>query len=101
MQVITNKDKMTSRPSRNLMNVIENSLKIIPSTETDLIEKLKWILNSCCYTAPDVMYIRWTEFMAALNEYLKNKKIEILFYFLMYYTNFKHDKVKPILLQTQ
>ena len=61
---------MTSRPSRNLMNVIENSLKIIPSTETDLIEKLKWILNSCCYTAPDVMYIRWNEFMAALNEYL-------------------------------
>ena len=73
MQVITNKDKMTSRPSRNLMNVIENSLKIIPSTETDLIEKLKWILNSCCYTAPDVMYIRWNEFMAALNEYLPSK----------------------------
>ena len=73
MQVITNKDKMTSRPSRNIMNVIENSLKIIPSTETDLIEKLKWILNSCCYTAPDVMYIRWNEFMAALNEYLPSK----------------------------
>ena len=73
MQVITKKDKMTSRPSRNLMNVIENSLKIIPSTETDLIEKLKWILNSCCYTAPDVMYIRWNEFMAALNEYLPSK----------------------------
>jgi hypothetical protein len=32
---------------------------------------------------------------------MKNKKIEILFYFLMYYTNFKHDKGKPILLQTQ
>ena len=64
---------MTSRPSRNLMNVISNSLKIIPSTETDLIEKLKWILNSCCYTAPDVMYIRWNEFMAALNEYLPSK----------------------------
>ena len=64
---------MTSRPSRNLMNVIENSLKIIPSTETDLIEKLKWILNSCYYTAPDVMYIRWNEFMAALNEYLPSK----------------------------
>ena len=64
---------MTSRPSRNLMNVIENSLKIIPSTETDLIEKLKWILNSCCYTAPDVIYIRWNEFMAVLNEYLPSK----------------------------
>ena len=73
MQVITKEEKMTSRPSRNLMNVIENSLKIIPSTETDLIEKLKWILNSCCYTAPDVMYIRWNEFMAALNEYLPSK----------------------------
>ena len=64
---------MTSRPSRNLMNVISNSLKIIPSTETDLIEKLNWILNSCCYTAPDVMYIRWNEFMTALNEYLPSK----------------------------
>jgi hypothetical protein len=32
---------------------------------------------------------------------MKNKKIEILFYFLMYYNNFKHDKVKPILLQKQ
>ena len=64
---------MTSRPSRNLMNVISNSLKIIPSTETDLIEKLNWILNSCCYTAPDVMYIRWNEFMVALNEYLPSK----------------------------
>ena len=73
MQVITTEEKMTSRPSRNLMNVISNSLKIIPSTETDLIEKLNWILNSCCYTAPDVMYIRWNEFMAALNEYLPSK----------------------------
>ena len=32
---------------------------------------------------------------------MKNKKIEILYYFLMYYNNIKHDKVKPILLQTQ
>lgn len=64
---------MTSRPSRNIMNVIENSLKIIPSTESDLIQKLNWILNSCCYTAPDGIYIRWNEFMAALNEYLPSK----------------------------
>lgn len=46
---------------RELSNVIEEMLKVIPSTEEDLITSLKDNLESVRFSAPEVMGMRWNQ----------------------------------------
>lgn len=50
---------MTERPMRNLLEVIDQMLEVIPETEEDLIISLKSNRRSAEFTSPETMSLRW------------------------------------------
>lgn len=55
---------------RQLTDVINQLLSV--STNEELNQALREIRNSCAYTAPEAMYIRWDETHGTLYEYTPN-----------------------------
>jgi hypothetical protein len=52
---------------RCIIDTIDQALKIIPNNER-LVDEFLHIRNSALYTAPELMYLRWTQGTAAITE---------------------------------
>jgi hypothetical protein len=59
-----------AKKNRELTEVIDSMLAVVPREEKALIESLEGRRNSCGYTAPEAMRDRWVEVAALLHEYL-------------------------------
>lgn len=58
---------MTNSP-RNLTDVLERCLAIIPDTETHLLERLKSVHESTCYCHPQNIGLWWHRAAEVFNE---------------------------------
>jgi hypothetical protein len=56
---------------RNIVEVIDQMILKIPSTEVNLIKGLNKIKNSANYTAPELMQGRWYQVSSALSQSFK------------------------------
>jgi hypothetical protein len=52
--------------ARNLTTVIDEILEVVPETETSLRAQINSVRDSSIFSAPEVMYLFWTELFEIL-----------------------------------
>lgn len=55
---------------RDLCEVIDRIIEIIPDSETSTISKLKRVQNDCRYTAPELIPLKWQSVYEILCDYV-------------------------------
>ena len=55
---------------RDLCEVIDRIIEVIPDSETSTISKLKCVQNDCRYTAPELIPLKWQSVYGILCDYV-------------------------------
>lgn len=59
---------------RNLITVIDQMIAIIPQSESELIADLLSIKESCKFTAPEIVSVRWRSAAETLTYFIPEHK---------------------------
>lgn len=55
---------------RDIIKVITEMINKIPSTEIEFLSQLNNLIDSCKYTAPEMIGLRWEQLTEIVNEYI-------------------------------
>ena len=81
---------------RNISNVINSIREDVPESETDLLERLDWIIADAACRAPELMSISWNYLGSALHKFISEPSEEWHFQVISEFSTQTVDEIKAL-----